>query len=63
MKTLKSKRFWLNVTTTVTMLAAVLSGYNLTPKQSEILTITVALCNIVMQVFFNQDKKTTNGRR
>jgi len=57
MKTLNSKRFWLNVLTTLTMLGAVLVDANLKPETMKWVTMTVAGLNIILQVFFNQEKK------
>lgn len=57
MKTLKSKRFWLNVFTAVTMIGSITNVLNLSPKVEEYVTFSVALANIVLQVWFNQDKK------
>jgi hypothetical protein len=54
---LKSKRFWLNVVTAVTMLGAVATTVELSAKETKILTLSVAVANIILQVFFNSNKK------
>ena len=57
MKTVNSKRFWLNVLTTLTMLGALAIDANLQPQTMKWVTLTVAGLNIILQVFFNQEKK------
>jgi len=57
MKILKSKRFWLNITTALTMLGSLTNVVQLNATEAKYVTICVVLGNIVLQVFFNQDKK------
>lgn len=57
MKILKSKRFWLNLTTALTMLGSLTNVVELNATESKYVTICVVLGNIILQAFFNQDKK------
>jgi len=60
MKTIQSKRFWLNVFTVITMVGSITNVLSLSPEATKWVTFSVALSNIILQVWFNQDKKT-NG--
>lgn len=57
MKIIKSKRFWLNVTTAITMLGSLTNVVELNATEAKYVTIAVLLGNIVLQVWFNKDKK------
>ena len=57
MKVIKSKRFWLNVTTAITMLGSLTNVVELNATEAKYVTIAVLLGNIVLQVWFNKDKK------
>lgn len=53
---MKSKRFWLNTITAVTMLGTVALGLDLSANELKIVTFIVAVANIVLQVFFPTKK-------
>ena len=55
MKT-KSKRFWLNLLTMVTIVGASLADAPLSPLALEIAMVTVAVANIVLQTWFNTEE-------
>lgn len=57
MKTFKSKRFWLNTLTAITMMGAIFSGMDLSAKEMKWVTFGVATANIILQVWFNKEKK------
>lgn len=59
MKILKSKRFWVNLVTTLTMVLSLGNVMELSETQAEYLTLSVAVGNIILQVWFNQDKKSS----
>jgi uncharacterized membrane protein len=52
---IKSKRFWLNVVTAITMLGAVVGGLDLDAEQAKVITFIVAFANIILQVWFNKE--------
>lgn len=57
MKTFKSKRFWLNIFTAVTMIGSLVNVIDLNATEAKYLSIAVTVSNVVLQVWFNQDKK------
>ena len=54
---IKSKRFWLNIATAITMLGSLTNVVQLNATEAKYLTMVVTLANVVLQVWFNQDKK------
>lgn len=51
---IKSKRFWLNVVTSITMLGALTSTIQLNASEAKYIGIAVALSNIILQVWFSK---------
>ena len=58
MKLLQSKRFWVNLFTVLSMSGVLFLNIPLTATQSNIFTLVVGISNLILQVWFNQDKKT-----
>ena len=58
MKLLKSKRFWVNLFTVLSMSGVLFLNIPLTATQAKLSTLVVGISNLILQVWFNQDKKT-----
>jgi hypothetical protein len=52
---IKSKRFWLNFLTAITMTGAMVANYQMSTQTAQIVLVVVSVANIVLQTWFNQD--------